>query len=311
MRIVRSLESYQADADLLLSIGVFDGVHIGHRAVLSKLLAARKQHDIVGAMTFERHPQEFLHPGQAPKAITTVDEKINLLAACGLDLLFLLQFDERIQTLSAETFLQGILIDKLRTRRLIVGDQWRFGKDRTGDVELARKIFEEHHRAFEAAPLLERDGEKVSSSRIRALVLDRRFEAADTLLGCEYQVRGIVQTGDGRGQVLGFPTANLNIPPEKLIPPSGVYACTAQHNGKFLRAVTSIGDKPTFGGGEFAVEVYLLDFNQSIYGDQLTLMHWHFLREQQRFAGAADLIRQMREDVVEAERTFTATSWPS
>lgn len=300
MRIVRSLDSYEAVANLLLTIGVFDGVHIGHRAVLSRLFEARKPGELVAALTFEKHPQEFLHPGHAPMCITTVDEKINLLAGCGLDMLFLLPFDERIQGLSAETFLTDVLIGKLRTHTLVVGDQWRFGKGRAGDVELARRVLAHHHCAFEAAPLLERDGEKVSSSRIRSLILETRFEKADALLGLPYEVRGVVTTGDGRGHLLGYPTANLTIAPEKLIPPAGVYATTAKHDGRVLASVSSIGDKPTFGSSELTVETYIMNFDESIYGDQLTLTNWRFLRKQERFDSAQALVAQMALDVAQA-----------
>ncbi len=297
MRIVRSIDSYEAGADLLLSIGVFDGVHIGHRTVLSRLQALRKPGTIVGALTFEHHPQEFLHPDQAPKCLTTLDEKINLLAGCGLDVLFLLPFDERIQSVTAEKFLNNILLQRLHTRALIVGDQWRFGKGREGDIELARTVLEAHACAFEAAPLLERDAERVSSSRIRSLINEMRFEQADALLGSAYQVRGNVTLGDGRGHELGYPTANLAIAPEKLIPPAGVFATTAHHSGKTYPSVTSIGDKPTFGGGKLTLETYLPGFDKSIYGDQLALTGWRFLRKQERFAGREALINQIALDV--------------
>ncbi len=297
MRIVRSIDNYEADADLLLTIGVFDGVHIGHRAVLSQLVGLRRGSTIAGALTFEHHPQEFLQPGQAPKSLTTLDEKINLLAGCDLDVLFLLPFDERIASIPAQTFLTDILYDRLRTRALTVGPEWRFGKGREGDVELAKRVLTEKGCAFDAAPLLERDGEKVSSSRIRSLISERRFDQADALLGSPYRVRGLVTTGDGRGHELGFPTANLHHAADKLIPPSGVYATVAELGGKQHASVTSIGDKPTFGGSELTVETYIVDFSGSIYGDQLSLSRWRFLREQQRFAGTADLVAQMHRDV--------------
>jgi riboflavin kinase / FMN adenylyltransferase len=297
MRIVRSIDSYEAGADLLLSIGVFDGVHVGHRTVLSRLQALRKPGSLVGVLTFERHPQAFLRPEHAPKCLTTLDEKINLLSQCGLDVLFLLPFDERIQSIPAETFLLDVLLRRLRTRALIVGDQWRFGKGREGDATLARRALADHDCFFEAAPLIERDGERVSSSRIRSLIAEMSFAQADALLGSPYQVRGTVVLGDGRGHELGYPTANLAIAPEKLIPPEGVYATVAHHEGSAHLSVTSIGDKPTFGGREVTVESYLPGFERSIYGDQLALSKWRFIRKQERFPDAAALIAQISRDV--------------
>jgi riboflavin kinase/FMN adenylyltransferase len=300
MRIVRSLEAYEANADLLLSIGVFDGVHLGHRSVLARLLQMRRPGSIVGALTFEHHPHAFLHPGQAPKTLTTLDEKIDLLAGLGIDVLFLLPFDERLQSTSAHVFLEDVLLRRLRTRALIVGDQWRFGEGRSGDVALARAVLTAHGCLFEAAPLLERDGERVSSSRIRELIGEMHFAEADALLGSPYRVRGLVVTGDGRGHELGYPTANLAVDPEKLIPPPAVYATTVWHEGKSYPSVTSIGDKPTFGGGTLTVETYIPGFDATIYGDQLGLTHWRFVRAQQRFNGRAALVEQIALDVKKA-----------
>lgn len=299
MQIVRSLDAYHADAGLLLTIGVFDGVHIGHRAVLERLRASRSSGVVAGALTFEHHPQAFLHPGHAPKALTTVFEKINLLDECGLDVLFLLPFDERIQQLSAQTFLSDVLLEKLHTRMLIVGGNWRFGKDREGDVALAQRVLERSGCAFEVETMLMRDGERVSSSRIRQLIEERRFEHADALLASPFTVRGLVTGGEGRGHLLGFPTANLDVSDEKLIPPPGVYGAIARCDGMDHHAVVSIGDKPTFGGHDLAVETYILDFDRSIYGELLALRRFQVVREQRRFENAGALVEQMKRDVAQ------------
>jgi riboflavin kinase / FMN adenylyltransferase len=297
MQIIRSIDDYTAGAGLLLSIGVFDGVHVGHRAVLAHLLAKRTGSLQAAALTFDRHPQAFLQPGSAPPSITPVDEKINLLDAVGLDILFLLPFDERIAGLPAERFLEDVLVRRFRTKLLVVGDDWRFGTGRTGDCALARRILEPAGCTVQTADLLIRGGEKVSSSRIRSLIEERRFEEADALLGSAYTLAGIVSLGDGRGHVLGYPTANLEVAAEKLVPPDGVYAATARLDGKELTAVVSIGSKPTFDGNERAIEAYLIDFGESIYGRQLSLRRFAFVREQERFASADELIRQIERDV--------------
>jgi riboflavin kinase / FMN adenylyltransferase len=302
MQIVRNLNDYTGSAELLLSIGVFDGVHVGHRKVLQSLVRQRAGKQLAAALTFEHHPQAFLHPGNAPKAITTADEKINLLDDCGLDVLFVLPFDERIAGLEPEAFLRDILLDRLHVRLLVVGDNWRFGKGRTGDVALARRALEAGGCRFEAADLAESGGEKISSSRIRTLVEARQFGDADRLLGAPYVVRGIVTAGEGRGHVLGFPTANLAIPDEKLIPADGVYGAMARHDGVDRTAVVSIGSKPTFDGKTTVVEAYLLDFSRSIYGEQLALREWSFMREQERYDGAQALVRQIDRDVAAVRR---------
>lgn len=297
MQIVRSIDDYNRSDALLLTIGVFDGVHIGHQAVLRSLVEQRRPGKLAAALTFEHHPQAFLHPESAPKVITTMDEKINLLDACGLDILFLLPFDERIAGLEAEAFLRDVLVKRLHVTLVVVGDNWRFGKGRAGDVALAQRVLEALGCRFESAQLTESGGEKISSSRIRSLIESRDFAEADRLLGSPYAVRGIVTTGDGRGHLLGYPTANLTIPEEKLIPPDGVYGAVAHYDGADYGAVISIGSKPTFGGKDTVVEAYILDFERSIYGEQLALREWHFVRDQVRYDGAEALVRQMHRDV--------------
>lgn len=297
MQIIRSIDDYARSEAVLLSIGVFDGVHLGHRAVLRSLIAQRVPGTLAAALTFERHPQAFLHPESAPKSITTIDEKINLLDACGLDVLFLLTFDERIAGLAPETFLEDVLLRRLKTKLLVVGDNWQFGKGRAGDAALAGRVLEARGCRFESAPLAESGGEKISSSRIRALIEERRFDAADRLLGSPYVVRGVVSAGEGRGHVLGYPTANLALPDDKLVPPDGVYAAVAHLDGADHAAVVSIGSKPTFGGMTSVVEAHLLDFDRSIYGEQLTLRAWSFVRDQERFESADALVGQMGRDV--------------
>lgn len=297
MQIVRSIEGYERPERLLLSIGVFDGVHVGHRAVLQSLVAQRRPGTLAAALTFERHPQSFLHPDDAPKALTTADEKTNLLATCGLDLSFMLRFDERIADLDAEGFLRDVLVRRLKVELLVVGDNWRFGKGRGGDVALAARVLGELGSRVENADLTMEGGETVSSTRIRGLIEARRFEDADALLGSPYTVRGTVEAGDGRGHVLGFPTANLRISEDKLIPPDGVYAAIATHDGVDRTAVVSVGSKPTFGGTKPVVEAYVLDFDGSIYGEQVALRAWRHLRDQVRYDGPDALVRQMRLDV--------------
>lgn len=297
MQIIRSIDAYDRSDGLLLSIGVFDGVHIGHRAVLRSLVERRRPGELAAALTFEHHPQAFLHPEAAPKQIATADEKVNLLAQCGLDLLFLLPFDDRIAQTDAETFLRDVLVSRLHVKQLVVGDNWRFGKGRAGDVALARRVLESLGCRFECAVLAQGDGDTISSSRIRSLIEERRFDEADRLLGSPYTVRGIVEAGDGRGHVLGFPTANLRVSDEKLVPPDGIYSAIAHHDGVDRTAVVSIGSKPTFGGTQRAIEAYLIDFDGSIYGDQLALRSWHHVRDQVRYDGPEALVRQMRLDV--------------
>jgi riboflavin kinase / FMN adenylyltransferase len=281
---------------LVLAIGFFDGVHRGHREILRALLRLRRPGERTGVLTFENHPASFLRPGTEPPLITTLEERVTLLGQTGIDELYIVPFDERIATLPADAFVRSVLLEALDVRGIAVGENFRFGAGRAGDAALAEALLGDRGRAVVAVPSVVTDGERVSSTRIRAALARGDVAAADALLGAAYTLRGRVTLGEGRGHGLGFPTANLALPPNKMLPMDGVYSVVARHDGRDHAALASIGDKPTFGGGEKVVEAWLRDFRATIYGEELALRDLRFLRTQRTFATVDELLIQMRDD---------------
>lgn len=297
MRVHHALERNGDARPLVLAIGFFDGVHRGHREILRALLRIRRPGQRTAVLTFRNHPATFLRPGSEPPLITTLEERVSLLAACGIDDLYLLGFDEAVASLSAEEFVRTILIDRLAVRAIAVGENFRFGAGRTGDAAFARGILAETGAEVEALPPVLLGGQPVSSTRIRVALAAGNVAVADALLGAPYVLRGPVVLGEGRGHELGFPTANIAVPAQKTVPREGVYSAVMRYDGRDYRGLLSIGTKPTFGpGGERVVEAWLRDFGGTMYGEELAVRDLRFVRDQRTFSSAAELERQMHED---------------
>lgn len=281
---------------LVVAIGFFDGFHLGHRAIVRELKRIRRPGERTAVLTFREHPAAFLRPGQAPALISTLDERINHLARAGVDEAFVLPFDVQIASLDPAAFLDRMLVDHIGARAMVVGATFRFGAKRAGDVAFAQAHFAASDRVCLAVPNEIIDGERVSSTRVRAALAAADLVLADRLLGASYTLRGRVSLGFGRGHDLGFPTANIAVPAGKLLPPDGVYRTTARHDGRDYAGLVSIGTNPTFGGTTRTVEAWLLDFNGSLYGEEVALRDLRFLRAQQRFDSIDALMEQMHTD---------------
>jgi riboflavin kinase / FMN adenylyltransferase len=281
---------------LVLAIGFFDGFHRGHREIVRALLRLRRPGYRAAILTFRNHPATHLRPEHVPLLLTTTEERVDLLAATGIDELFLVPFDERIALLSARRFLEEILVDEIGVRALVVGENFRFGAGRQGDASLASEVLRERGVDVYAVPPLLDGDERISSTRIRTALERGDFTTVDRLLGQPYAVRGRVVLGAGRGHDLGFPTANLAVSAEKMLPRDGVYRIAARHDGTTYRGLVSIGDNPTFVPGAKTVEAWLQDFHATIYGHELLLSGFHFIREQRTFGSAGELVAQMHED---------------
>jgi riboflavin kinase/FMN adenylyltransferase len=296
VKIYRKLEASGDTRPLVLAIGFFDGLHRGHREIVKAVLRLRRPGYRAAALTFRNHPATHLRPEHVPALLTTLEERVNLIASTGVDELYLVPFDDRIATIDARAFLEDVLVGRLGIRALVFGEDFRFGAQRGGDARLADDVLRSLGIAVRAiAPVLD-EGEPVSSTRIRTALGRGDFETVNRLLGEPYALRGRVVLGYGRGHDLGFPTANLDVAPEKTLPRDGVYRATARVDGRDYQSLVSIGDNPTFGGGPKTVEAWLLDFNKSIYGEELALRDFHFIREQRTFANVEGLIAQMHDD---------------
>jgi riboflavin kinase / FMN adenylyltransferase len=280
---------------LVLAIGFFDGFHRGHRHIGRQTLRLRRPGWRSGVLTFANHPASHLRPGTEPPLISTPQERLDLFAAAGFEECFFPTFDDAIATLSPRAFLD-ILIERLGVRGAVVGTTFRFGHKRTGDVALMREYLASRDVACVAVDPVTEGGERISSTRIRALIRDGDLVQADRLLGgTGYEIRGDVEIGAGRGHALGFPTANIKVP-SKLLPKDGVYSCVARYDGRDYPALASIGTNPQFGGGPRTVEAWLRDFQYTIYGRELALRDLRFVRQQRLFPDVGELVKQMQQD---------------
>jgi riboflavin kinase/FMN adenylyltransferase len=265
-----------------VAVGEFDGVHLGHREVIAG-------NDTV--LTFEPHPLRVIRPEAAPKLLTGLEAKIELIGGLGVEELVVIRFDERVAQQRPDEFIQDVLVDRLGATHVSVGENFRFGHRAAGDPA---QLAADGRFETRVVPLVEVGGEIVSSSHIRALVLAGDVEAAGRFLGAPFQLRGEVVTGSRRGRELGFPTANI-VPDEALVCPGhGVYVARA--NG--VCAAVNVGVRPTFGTGRAVlVEAYLLDFDSDLYGQTLQVDFLQRLRGERRFDSAGALVEQMHEDV--------------
>lgn len=285
-----------------LTIGTFDGLHRGHQALIKPLIAGARQANASSVLvTFDPHPRCVLDPEHCPAYLTTVDEKHWLLEQMGLDHLVVIPFTTQLAALSPGAFVKR-LTRGMELRHLIAGADFRFGQGRRGDPAFLRRLGERQGFTVDVAPTVSRGREPVSSSRIRRLLLLGQMRAAAQLLGRDYLFRSTVEHGEKRGRQLGFPTANLRIPPNKLVPASAVYAARAQLDGELRPGALSVGYRPTFGGHNLTVEVFIFDFDADLYGRQLSAWFVQRLRGEKRFASVPGLQQQMARDVENARR---------
>jgi len=280
-----------------VTIGVLDGVHLGHRALIESL----RPGGVSTVLTFDPHPIEVLRPGTPPRLITTLDERLVLLEAAGVGLSGVLDLTE-VRELDPKVFIKGLLVDKLSATSLTVGSDFRFGKDRAGDVALLEDQGREYGYEVDAIDLVTDLGEPISSSRIRALIESGDVAGAAALLGSRYRISNEVVHGDKRGQGMGFPTANLLPPERKVIPGSGVYAAIGYLDGAAHMAAVNVGIRPTFGGGKLLIEAFLIDHDSDLYGRRVTIEFVRKLRPELEFDGVEALVARMREDVEESRQ---------
>jgi riboflavin kinase/FMN adenylyltransferase len=299
-----------------VTIGAYDGVHLGHRALLRDLSARATAAGLsTVVVTFDRHPASVVRPDSAPKQLTDLEQKLELLADCGIERTLVVHFDEARATESAEDFVQEVLVDQLGARLVVVGEDFHFGHARRGNVELLRRSGEEYGFEVVGVSLTGDGSAAVSSTRIRALLAAGDVEGAADLLGRHHELRGTVVRGDGRGgPELGFPTANLRLPDDIALPADGVYAGHyRREDGTVHRAAINVGRRPTFyepGTAPVLVEAYLLHFDGDLYGERARVSFARRLREEQRFDSVEDLIAQMRADVEATERVLASADLP-
>lgn len=288
----------------MITIGAYDGVHVGHRAVIDQV---RRQADKIGAksvvVTFDRHPATVVRPESAPRLLTTTNQKMELLADTGIDAVAVVPFDEKQAAESPESFVQRVLVDCLNTKVIVVGEDFHFGRHRDGNVELLRKIGLDADFDVEPIELLARADdidEPVSSTAIRRALAGGDISRANAMLGRPFEACGSVVKGDQRGRLLGFPTANVEVPSGLSLPADGVYAGWYERpSGDVHACAINLGRRPTFYEHADAslLEAHLLDFDEVLYGEVARVRFEHFLRSERKFDGVEALITQLTQDV--------------
>lgn len=303
MQIVRHIEGRELSmAKPILTMGNFDGIHLGHQAILRQMLReAKAQKGSSVVLTFEPHPVKVLAPQLAPRLILTHKDKVRCLQSLGLDLLIIQKFDTAFAGIEAEEFVRRYLVGSLKVCQVWVGKNFRFGRGRKGGVEdLMRWGAEERFEVRIVEPIFV-GGARVSSSRIRALIEQGEVDQAGGLLGRYHFISGRVVHGHERGRQLGFPTANI-VPRTEVIPADGIYATYVQVDDDRWPSVTNIGVNPTFGEGRKTIESYIFDFHKDLYGRSVKLFFVKKIREERKFESPALLVEQMEKDAVNARR---------
>ena len=307
MRVLRTLEAIPPDGpECVVALGVFDGVHRGHQEVLRTAVRRARANGVPSlALTFDPLPIEVIRPGEAPPPMTSLSERLALIAPLGLDTTLILPFTREFSRIEPEDFVSGILKGRLRAREVVVGFNHTFGRGARGNAGFLEAIGPRHGMAVHVIPPLTVDGTVVSSSAIRELLRAGDVKSARLLLGHPYQIRGVVLRGAGRGAQLGSPTANLK-PDQELLLAGGVYAAWAHVEGATVGAVVNLGVRPTFEENELWVEAYLLDWSGDLYDRPLSLEFLERIRPEQKFPGVEALRAQIVRDVTEARRILAA-----
>ena len=314
MQVIREILKSSDPMRSVVTIGAYDGVHRGHQAVIAQVKAAAQQLGCSSVViTFDRHPASVVRPESAPKLLTDIDQKLDLLEKTGVDATMIVGFDASQSTEEPASFVKRVLVEAFNTKVIVVGEDFHFGAKRAGNVAMLRELGKQFD--FEVTPiqLVQRpDGvtEPVSSTSIRRALAGGQVEVATRLLGRAYEVRGAVVNGDKRGRTIGFPTANVEVPNAMCLPADGVYAGSFQRaDGSVHACAINLGRRPTFfeHADHSLLEAHLLDFEGDLYGEQVSVTFEHFLRSERKFDGLDAIKTQLQLDVAAARAATSST----
>jgi riboflavin kinase/FMN adenylyltransferase len=297
MQVEEELARFSPGEDTLLAIGVFDGVHLGHKYLISQLIEESRTEGLHGSVvTFHPHPREVLTPGTEVLYLTTITEKAVLLRQEGVETVITLSFTPELAEMTARQFVT-LLKKYLRMRGLVVGPDFALGRGREGDVDTLRALGQELDFSMTVIPEVKTNSDVISSTTIRSALADGNMRQVNKLLGRAYSLQGKVTTGAGRGAGLGFPTANLNVDPKKALPPEGVYVTWAYLDDQPYQSMTNIGRRLTFGENQLTIEVLIIDYQDNLYGRELKIDIVERLRDEKRFDTVDELKKQIAADV--------------
>jgi len=307
MKVWRSLNGLKEIKNAVLTIGTYDGVHIGHQSILKRVndLAANVDGSSV-LITFHPHPRVVINTGHSVSLLSPMDEKIDLLAQYGLQNLVIVPFTRAFSQMDPRAYVEDFLVKNFALDTVVIGYNHKFGKNRAGDFDFLVEQSKQFNFKVEQISKLELESISVSSTKVRAALSDGQVKHATSLLGHEYFLRGVVVKGQQLGKKMGFPTANLLIQSkQKLIPRNGVYAVRVRLNDQFYNGMLNIGFRPTVSGEDKTIEVNIFDFDQDIYGEKLELSFVDFLREEERFDSLDELKSQLEADRLEVKRILS------
>ncbi|HVF86955.1 MAG TPA: bifunctional riboflavin kinase/FAD synthetase [Pyrinomonadaceae bacterium] len=306
MRLFHGTDNAEIARPTVLTLGVFDGVHLGHQLIIGTVVErARAVNAVPTVITFDPHPRAVLHPESAPPHLQTLDQKIEAFGVLGVEQTIVMQFTKAFAQARAEEFLRDVVRDRLHAREIYLGRGFAFGRNREGDIHLLRDVSERLGFFADEVPEVRLRGQRISSSRIREVLAEGRVGLARRMLGRPYGVEGRVVRGQERGRTIGFPTANLQ-PQNRVIPRSGVYVTATLVEGVWRRSVTNIGTRPTFEEGAApSIETYVMGWSGDLYGDVVRVRFLHRLRDERKFASIDELKEQIDYDARRAAHYFT------
>lgn len=297
LKVFKNFTDYSSQKPLALSLGMFDGVHLGHKSIIDELIKIGTENNLETAiLTFWPHPRFVFNPNEDLKLLNTLEEKKELVKKYGIDNLFLKEFDEEFRNLTGEEFVRQILIDKLNVKYLIIGYDHSFGKNKSGNFELLQKLSKELDFEVEQMEAINIHENNISSTKVRNALSAGNIWEANEMLGYSYSVSGTVVHGKKIGRTIGYPTANIDTESIKLLPKKGAYIVEVDVKGESYKGMLSIGTNPTVNGEKLTVEVYILNFDDDIYGENITVRFRDFLHNEIKFEGIEKLIERLDED---------------
>ena len=305
MRLFHGTDNAEIQRPSVLTLGVFDGLHLGHQLIMRTVVErARALGAVPTVITFDPHPRAVLHPQSSPRLLQTLDQKVEGFGVLGIEQAIVVRFTEEFSQIRAEDFLRDVVKDRLHAREVYLGRGFAFGHNREGNIELLRQVSKELGFVAGEVPEVGLRGQRVSSSKIRGLLAQGKVNLARRMMGRPYGVEGRVERGNERGHTLGFPTANLR-PHNRVIPANGVYVTGALIEGQWRRSVTNVGTRPTFEtGSEPSVETYVMNWGGDLYGDVIRVRFLYRLRNEQKFNSLESLKTQITRDVDRAQNYF-------
>ncbi|HMH42243.1 MAG TPA: bifunctional riboflavin kinase/FAD synthetase [Pyrinomonadaceae bacterium] len=309
MKLFRGTEDAAISRPTVVTLGVFDGLHIGHQLIMKTVVErARAAGTVPTVITFEPHPRAVLHPESAPPLLQTFDQKIEALGVLGIAQTIVIHFDKAFSQIRAEDFLREVVVDRLQAKEVYLGRGFAFGHNREGHIDLLRRVSGQLGFIADEVPEVQIRGARVSSSCIRELILLGQLNLARRMLGRPYGVQGSVVRGDARGQTLGFPTANID-PQNRVIPKSGVYVTAILIDGRWRQSVTNVGVRPTFGDAtQSSIETHVLRWSGDLYERTVRVRFLHRLRSERKFGSIDELKTQIERDVARAGDYFERKS---